>query len=509
MAKNKKKRTSEDKQKRAEYARRYAEKTGETFRSGMADLTDKTKAGIIIFIIAVFSFLNIFLYVFSHSTGSLRVQTVTDDEQTVTISVKGIAIRDEVNVSQKDTNQRTSEIKKPNGVCEPVIEDGDYVSYMEKIAHVFSSENARDAYVQYKQALSDLDSLKKLEKFTSGSVNIDAANLLLTNYLSEYADHSKSGEEKSDRDAYLQELAYHINTRTKPKDLETSIATLEAKVEGLKNSSTYSSDILSPSAGYFVNEVDGCEKIYDYKDISTNGIKADALKDLLKSAPLKNENYFGKIVYQNNWYFAFNVSAKFAGEYLKRGDKITVSFPQKGISDITMYVSRKQRTGDTVAVSCRCPVVSPEILHLRVEKAVITAKNITGNKIPKDALVTMNDIQGVYVKVGNRAIFKPVNIRYSEKDYAIVKSLTWQDFAEKYGEPKFKDLLSKNGAKLYTYKISQTEGVFKKNPKLSKEARQTLDLLYKQMYAYDRRELTDYDQIITKGRNLYDGKFIS
>ena len=166
------------------------------------------------------------------------------------------------------------------------------------------------------------------------------------------------------------------------------------------------------------------------------------LEKLLEKESTPDSSYLGKIVYQNNWYYAFKTSATFAGEYLKRGSYIKVSFPNRGISDITMVVSKKIRDGDDVCVTCRCSLVSPELLHLRIEDAIISAKSVEGFKLANNSIVTIDGVTGVYVSTANRSIFKPINIVYGTEESSICRSVSSDEFIKLYGDGRYLDLIS-------------------------------------------------------------------
>ena len=124
--------------------------------------------------------------------------------------------------------------------------------------------------------------------------------------------------------------------------------------------------------------------------------------------------------------------------------------------------SVSSRAGDKVSVVLKCTSMNKEISALRKEKAQITVKTYTGLRISNEALTSdENGTEGVYILSGKRVSFKPVNIIHYGENYVIATAVTF------YNE---------DGSVDYE-KTSENE-------------------------------IKAFDRVITKGRNLSDGKVI-
>ena len=147
----------------------------------------------------------------------------------------------------------------------------------------------------------------------------------------------------------------------------------------------------------------------------------------------------------------------------KTGCYVDVSFPDKGVNNLSMSVqSVSSRAGDKVSVVLKCTSMNKEISALRKEKAQITVKTYTGLRISNEALTSdENGTEGVYILSGKRVSFKPVNIIHYGENYVIATAVTF------YNE---------DGSVDYE-KTSENE-------------------------------IKAFDRVITKGRNLSDGKVI-
>ena len=93
--------------------------------------------------------------------------------------------------------------------------------------------------------------------------------------------------------------------------------------------------------------------------------------------------------------------------------------------------------------------MNSELASMRTGPMTVVKKEYSGLKIPKSALRVVNSKRGVYVLTGMQVKFVEVNVIYSDDDYMICEK--------------------------------QTE---------------------------DEKVLRLYDEVIVKGKNLYDGKIV-
>ncbi len=122
-----------------------------------------------------------------------------------------------------------------------------------------------------------------------------------------------------------------------------------------------------------------------------------------------------------------------------------------------MSVSGLNKTGDALAVVLKCKSVDKDILKLRKENAVISLGNYSGYKISNEALTDDGKGNlGVYVYSGQIAVFKPIDVVYRTDSYVLADSA-----------------------------VDESDNNADKS-----------------------KILKQYDRIILKGRNLYDGKVL-
>ena len=192
--------------------------------------------------------------------------------------------------------------------------------------------------------------------------------------------------------------------------------------------------------------------------------KKAQIENLLKSEPVVPESAVGKIIGQNTWFFVCNMTLTDASN-LKKGHEVTVDFPKENLFDIPMQVHAvSERTDNTVAVIFQCTQMNEAISALRLETAEITINTYEGFRISNELLRKNDDgLTGVYVLAGKRVQFKPIRILYHGNGYVIAAPAV--------------------------YYLENGEVDTAQTPAM--------------------QQIENYDQLIVKGKNLYDGKVIS
>ena len=163
----------------------------------------------------------------------------------------------------------------------------------------------------------------------------------------------------------------------------------------------------------------------------------------------EKQNHLGKMITTYEWYFCCKVDAdKIKG--IKNGDKLSVALKDSDdVIDCTVVSGADMDLGvkETVLV-LRNSAMDSSISAMRVENIEIRLKEYTGFKVPSSAIhVDEDGKKMVYALAANQVNARYGNIIYSTKDYVI-----------------------------FEYEPENSDGI------------------------------RLYDQIITQGKDLYDGK---
>ena len=112
--------------------------------------------------------------------------------------------------------------------------------------------------------------------------------------------------------------------------------------------------------------------------------------------------------------------------------------------------------------------MNEELANMRIEDVELIFSTVRGYKIPSSAVREVDGVKGVYILRSSLVNFREINIVWSEDDYVITAPPEQPDTSDMTPE----------------------------------EVEKVLDSLPKS-------EVEQYDEIIVKGKDLYDGKTIS
>lgn len=221
-----------------------------------------------------------------------------------------------------------------------------------------------------------------------------------------------------------------------PVDLESSIASLQERIDAL--SASAETDVIrvsAPGSGLFSGLVDGYEAVLDPEKI----LEMEPA-DYRTIAPEENSGGVGRMIYGSGWYFMTLMRSEDA-KRLQEGASVRLRF-QTGL-DRDMTVTVKRVSGEDGGR--RVVVFSSEkYLHLttllRHQNAQIIFESHEGIRVPRSAVrvdtQTVTDengqpvldgqgnpktqpVTGVYCLWGDTARLKPVTILWQEEEYIL------------------------------------------------------------------------------------------
>ena len=386
----------------------------------------------------------------------IQTETVYAYSMYETIDTEGFVVRNEQPVSQS-----------VEGYIYYTAENGSRVANDGVIANIYSSENDARIQQQINQLDEEIQQLQSIQaQGTANKVNLDIINKQIDTELTELMEATHSAS-ISGLYEYHSELLSLLNKRQitigKVTDFSERISQLTAKKQELSSSFSASNEtIRSPVAGYFVSRLDGYENAAVFDDVET--LTAEDVQSMLDSQPGQVDTAaVGKVVGDYEWYLTCVLPIEKTGS-IKMGDELTVKLPF--VSDeavpVTVASVNRDKSGKA-AVIFKCTYMSNELSSIRKEPIQIQVEHHEGLRVPNSAIRTNDDHQsGVYVQSGNTVVFKKIQIEYSTNDYSICK--------------EFKKIEAENKDE----SVVLNEGEY----------------------------LKLYDDIITGGKGLYDGKII-
>ncbi len=343
--------------------------------------------------------------------------------------------------------------KSADGVYSYAVSNGEKVSSGGVIASIYGDSASAENQIKLNKLKNQRDELISLQNTgTSYFADIDLINAKVDAdilYLLDIIYDSKGLDSLTE---YSADLLYQLNKKqistgyiSNFNDLITKLDTEILNIESSLNPPV--SSVFSPVSGYFVNKVDGYENNLSFDDLNNFSVSEYDTIDAIQ--PVDTAGYVGKVIIGDKWNAVCVVETSKAA-LINVGQEVKINIPQISVSDISADVVaiNPDSSGEKSLIVIECDEISDNIVNLRFESISIHANHYSGLRISTDAIRVVDGVTGVYVIQENEARFKKIDIIFSSVDFVICK------------------IEDKNNA------------------------------------------LILYDEVITEGSNLYDGKVI-
>lgn len=332
-----------------------------------------------------------------------------------------------------------------------IVEDGSRVAKNGTIAHIYNNKNASVTVTQIENIKSQIADIEELQAYNDQK----AADLDLVtgkvadsvNNLIYSAAHGSFQNISEPLKNYLLSINRQQMITGEQTDFSEQINSLNNQLSALSGTLPSAvGKITAEESGYFISAVDGYEEILSSENL--DNITPEFLKDIKKGK--KNNQSIGKIVSDYEWYIAAKVSLNDSLKY-KIGDRLTISTSLKSAPTLSVTVKKINisDSNDSAVVIYSCQQMNSEIAAMRTGSMTVVNSTYKGLKLPKKALRVVNSKTGVYVLSGITLEFVNVNVIYSNDDFIICEQQTSNE-----------------------------------------------------------KVLRLYDEVVVKGRNLYDGKVV-
>lgn len=392
----------------------------------------------------------IFTYVFyeCYTATNVDVETITAVNSTVyeSIDTKALVIRDEKVIN---TNA--------NGVTVAGAEDGEKVKQGGIVAMTFSSEENAKEYSTLEDLHAELDYYIDLESKSAGvATDIATVDRDIQDDVNEYIRTVNSNSFDN-----LSDCANDLNDKLTRRqmiigetvDFSAVKSELENQINNINTTACQpTAYVKSEESGVFSSYTDGLETAFDYNKVTD--LDVNTLNSYIEQAsqPSQSSNSFGKLITSYKWYFCAVVDADDV-QKINNGGVLNVTLKDSDkIIECTVESGADVQPGDSQTVLIlSSSQLDSEISSMRLEDIEIRYNEHTGFKIPSSAIhIDEDGNKCVYALVANQVAERTGNIIYSTKDYVIFESGSSEENSIRY-----------------------------------------------------------YDQIITKGKDLYDGKVYS
>ena len=264
----------------------------------------------------------------------------------------------------------------------------------------------------------------------------------------------------SDAAAIADDLLVQLNRRRiithAVTDYNETIRVLTAERTALAEGLAAVSSVTADQVGYFYAAVDGYESIYSAENIASLNYRTFlSLSEQEPDDPMNAAAGYpvGKLVTDYLWYAACEIDADLLHNF--QTDKTySIKFPYNNDISLhmTLYRILSEVGADTVVLVFRCNVLPAEFNYLRHQTVQIVQTSYTGYRVPISAVRIVNGQVGVYVLRGSAVQFRRITPLYEADGYLIVAERDTS--TENYGEFLAKnDFIITKGKELYDGKV--------------------------------------------------------
>lgn len=394
-------------------------------------------------------------YILYHMSGGFQPEiettpaTLVTQESTITVGVT--VMRNE-----------TVLFSPINGDISYLFADGEKVAINSTVAEVYpattGSEELRRRIIELDRKIRVLEqsNMSDAEKRTDTTSTDNLIRQHFYDILKQMDNGDISGADSLADSLLIQMNRRRIITRA-VANYNDRIKALKEELAGLNHSdSSIESSVTSPAGGYFYSVVDGYENVFS----SANIEDLDYL-EFLERMERESESYdhivdgypVGKLVTDYTWYAACVIDADQLHNF-ETGKNHDVKFPYNDGVTLSMYLYRilAEVDSETAVLIFRTNILPEGFNYLRHQTVQVVQSAYTGYRIPASAIHIVNGKPGVYILRGSQVSFRRIEPLYEYDGYIIVKE-------RDESSPKRGDWLAKNdfvitkGKDLYDGKI--------------------------------------------------------
>lgn len=337
------------------------------------------------------------------------------------------------------------------GVKYFVVGDGEKVSKGGTIANIYNSQAEAQIFTELSLLSDRIAALTEVQSYNNTTaVDLDLLNSRIDTTLHSLISSCADGiflESSEISESLLMLLSRKKIAVGDEQDYSAFLAELSAQHAALSASApTAAATIFSSASGYFVSTADGYENILNSESVMS--LTPETLATLVPEEV--SEYSVGKIVSDYTWHIACTVPLEKSAGF-KVGDTVTLKTTLKSANLLTATVSAiNLGNGEEATMVFSCQNMNGDLATIRTLPITVVTGEYSGLRVSNRAIRVVDGKTGVYVISGMQAKFVEVKILHSASGYTICEANTEND----------------------------------------------------------KDSLRLYDEVIEKGRNLYDGKII-
>ncbi len=343
------------------------------------------------------------------------------------------------------------------------INDNERVAANGVIANIYGSLSQSVAAAELQELENQIKNIEEIHKYNDlNAVDLGTLNAKIYGAFNEIAAATSAGN-FSAIGSWREEMLTLMNRRKiatgQEVDFSAYLTELKAKRDAVSATVGQPIDVLRvEKSGYFVSVTDGYESVLTPQILDE--ITPEFLENM-KPEEKNEQNTVGKLVSDYTWYIAAEVSINDSLNF-KTGDKLTINTSLKSNPELSVevYAINMSLDSDRAVIIFSCQEMSGELSSMRSGNMTVVKKKYSGFSVSSKALrvvnkqieaadgtVTEKPVTGVYVVNGFTANFVPVNIIYTYDGRAICEKI------QEDGNLKLYDEIIVKGKNIYEGKI--------------------------------------------------------
>lgn len=319
------------------------------------------------------------------------------------------------------------------------------------ISMIFKTNEDANTYLRVSEITKELDHYNTLAgQANIQTVDVSALSKKVEGKLSDYLDCLDKGEFLNALE-HAEDFQNYVTSRQistgEVLNLNEKINELKQELSTLQAKETAFSEVKSERAGFYLIGADGYENTIDFNKIDE--LTCEDVEKAIKSKPKEvKEEVIGRTMGSFDWYVLCSIDSDETID-LEDGEEIYLNFPYSGVEKLrgTIY-KLGDRTGNKTLVIIKCNLMNESLANFRIEDVQIITKEFTGYRIKNSAIRNVDGQTGVYVVSGNLIGFRKVHIAYNDGEYSIVDNPEGES-----GYIRLYDEVVTKGVELYDNKL--------------------------------------------------------
>ena len=303
-----------------------------------------------------------------------------------------------------------------------VAQEGEKISKGGTIAELYASSEIAETHEMIEKLSEEIEVLESINSVSDpSSVDLTTLSNKIKRSYFNFLSVKDSGR-YSELNAHLTELLMQLNKKQiltgEVKGFDNLLSSLKEEVASLKKGLQGAiSKVTAPVSGFFIHQTDGLE----------NFLTFDALDEIdetifEKISKTESVNAFGKIVSSQNFYIIAQMKDD---DYLNFsiGDKVNLRTPFVGseLLKATFHEIKVDKDKNSAIIILSCQTMNGQFATVRSAPLTIVTEEYEGIKINNKSIHYSDGVPGVYVIQGSIVKFKPIEIVYRTESYTLCK----------------------------------------------------------------------------------------